>query len=80
MPATGKTKEDLEEKYAGETFKSKLTRGASSEQRSVANCHQPSHLMKMSSTDIKSKKKKKKFHIIIPFHINPLSSVPENLA
>ena len=32
MPATWKTKEDLEEKYAGETQKSKLARGASSEQ------------------------------------------------
>ena len=33
-----------------------LARGAGSEQRSVAYCHQPSHLMKISSKDVKSKK------------------------
>ena len=46
----------LEEKYAIETCKSKLARGACSEQRSVADCHQQSHLVKMSSKDIKRKK------------------------
>ena len=32
-----------------------LARRASSEQRSMVDCHQPSHLMKMSSKDIKRK-------------------------
>ena len=44
------------EKYAGGTCKSKLARGASSEQRSVADCHQPSHLVKLSSKEAKMKK------------------------
>ena len=52
-PATRKTKEDLEEKYAGGTCESKLARGTSSEQRSLADWHQPSHLVKMISKDIK---------------------------
>ena len=30
-----------------------LARGASSEQRSVVDCHQPSHLVKMRSKDVK---------------------------
>ena len=33
-----------------------LARGASSEQRSVEDCHQLSHLVKMSSKDVKKKK------------------------
>ena len=61
--ATWKTKEDLEEKYAGKTCKSKLARGASSEQKSVEDFHQPSHLVKMSSKDIKRKSKKKSDNI-----------------
>ena len=40
-----------------ELEKSKLAREASSEQRSVADCHQPFHLVKMGSKDHKKKSK-----------------------
>ena len=52
----GRLKKDLEKKYAGRTCKSKLAGGAGVESRSVEACHQPSHLMKMSSQDVKRKK------------------------
>ena len=55
-PTTWEIKEDFKEKYARGTCKSEPARGAGFGLKLVADYHRPSHLMKISSKDIKSKK------------------------